>query len=426
MIHIEKNAVRFYNLEQSKKFDTISVEFTFSQILDKKMVAVRNLACQTLIRVLEEFPSKRETRAHFANLYAARVGSGVGKNGGIHEITFQFTFADPLVVKDEAYTLDTIFECMQEVMFKPRLENEVFLEQIVQVEKRMMQEKISQLYDDKMHYAQLKLVEKMYENTPFAIKAYGELADYDMLTSTDVFRSYTRMLAEDSLAIYAIGNVSENDFSLRFDKLFANIQQEAIAKIAINSKRICRVEKQTFQEFQDIKQTKLHIGYAIPITIESETYIAQKLAIDVLGGGSQSKLFQEVREKASLAYYASSTMDAYAQAMYIYAGVDESKKVEAEEIIDEQIICMQEGNISEQELSIAKLTAVHRITSIQDTQTGCIMLRRTLAKLNGIATISEWIEAIEGVSLQNIIDAAKTWEKDTVFILSPDGSAKNE
>lgn len=426
MLRIEKTETRTYYIEKSKKFDTISVELTFSQILNKLDVAKRNLVSQVLIRAVENFPTKLATRAYLADLYAARVSSGVGKNGGMHEVTIQFTFVDPQVANDDAYTMDTIFDCIRQILLTPALEEGIFQKKLVDVEKRVMQEKINQLYDDKMHYAQLQLVEKMFANTPFAIKAYGEVGDYDTISAADVYASYLEMLAKDTIDVYAIGDFEISVFERALDSILANTQQEAKTIELVPYTRETEEAVETYIEKQVINQTKLHIGYKIPVTIESPNYIQQKLAIDVFGGGTQSKLFQEVREKASLAYYASASMDAYAQAMYVYAGIDEKNAEKAQAIIDKQIECMQQGEITDEELTIAIITATHRLSAIQDTQGGCIMLHRTLSRLAGIETIEQWQDALKRVTKADVVQAAKTWKKDTVFMLVPEESNETE
>ncbi|MGL5043231.1 MAG: EF-P 5-aminopentanol modification-associated protein YfmF [Culicoidibacterales bacterium] len=424
MKHIVKSETRSYNIQQTAKFDTISVEITFSQILDKTTVAARNLVSQILTRALAKFPTKFETRAHFADLYAARVQSGVGKNGGIHEITFQFTFADPLIVKDEAYTLAKIYACIKAVIFDPFLIDGYFNPSIVTVENRIMQEKIKQLYDDKMHYAQLKLVEKMFANTPFSVKAYGELADYNIITNKQLIETYDHMIGLDNISVFAIGNIEPEKLEKALDEILGSTQKQALPLSITANSRTKVGEATFFTENQKVNQAKLHIGYQIPVTIKSPDYIKTKIAIDVLGSGSQSKLFQEVREKASLAYYASASMDAYAQAMYIYAGVDEQNLAEAQRIIELQIQRMQLGEITEEELAIAKITAKHRIIAITDSPSGCISLQRTLSYLVNIETIEQWLLAIEAVTIEDVKTAASDWKKDTVFILLPE--EKNE
>ena len=53
----------------------------------------------------------------------------------------------------------------------------------------------------------------------------------------------------------------------------------------------------------DVNQGKIVIGYRTGVAFEDDLYNALLIASDILGGGPNSKLFRNVREKESLAYY---------------------------------------------------------------------------------------------------------------------------
>ena len=70
-------------------------------------------------------------------------------------------------------------------------------------------------------------------------------------------------------------------------------------------------EVRNFTEEFDINQGKLSLGYNVDIDINSDEYFQMMVYNGILGGGVQSKLFQNVREKYSLAYYAFSRFDKF-------------------------------------------------------------------------------------------------------------------
>ena len=61
------------------------------------------------------------------------------------------------------------------------------------------------------------------------------------------------------------------------------------------------------REKQDMKQGKLHLGFSTPITFQHPDYPKMQMTNGVFGGFAHSKLFMNVREKESMAYYASSS-----------------------------------------------------------------------------------------------------------------------
>lgn len=413
-----ENELRSYNIQTLQKFPTITVEISFLQIQNEKDIEARNLVAKVLPQVLADFPTKIATKSYFSDLYAAKVYSGVKRSGDKHEVTFQFIFTDPKIIADENYDIDDLIACIRRVLLTPALENGCFTEKIVTVENTMMQARIANMYDDKSTYAQLQLLEQMFKGTPFAIRPYGKIENYQTLTNNEIYQAYQKMLNEDTMTIAVVGDVDASLLTTKLNAIFADIQQHSKPLITTAVAFEKRDEVQYFTETQALNQTKLHLGYRIPVTIHSVDYFKHRLAIEVLGGGAQSKLFQHVREQASLAYYVSAVMDAYAGAMYIYAGIDHEKITAAHEIILAQIEQMCIGNISAQELSMAKMNTLHRLSMMQDSALGLISLQRQLAEFKTVHTLAEWKTAIEAITVEDIMCAAKTWKEDTVFILT--------
>ena len=66
----------------------------------------------------------------------------------------------------------------------------------------------------------------------------------------------------------------------------------------------------------------------------------------ILGGGPHSKLFINVREKASLAYYAFARLEKFKGLMFVSAGIDVDKDEQTLDIIMEQLNAMTKGDIT--------------------------------------------------------------------------------
>ncbi|MCH2870219.1 insulinase family protein, partial [Listeria monocytogenes] len=68
-------------------------------------------------------------------------------------------------------------------------------------------------------------------------------------------------------------------------------------------------EVRVIHEQQAINQGTLVLGYQTETLFGDDDFVALHLANGLLGGFANSKIFINVREKASLAYYASSRID---------------------------------------------------------------------------------------------------------------------
>lgn len=421
----KKQDIRSYHIQTLKKFPTITFEIAFLQVQKAEALEARNLVAQVLLQVLADFPTKIATKSYFADLYSARIYSHVQRQGDKHEVSFQFVFTDPQVVGDAQYQLSDLLRAIKRVLLEPALEDGMFLADVVALEKTLIQARIANMDDDKSTYAQLKLLEHMFADTPFALRPYGELARYEALTVADVYQTYQKMLAEDTLMISVVGDVDVPTIEHAFTDMFKSIQTVSVALPPIVTQTREKKDVQTFVETQTLNQTRLHIGYRMPATLQTPDYFVHRVASEILGGGAQSKLFQNVRERASLAYSIQAMMAPFAGALFIYAGVDHGKVDAAHAIIREQIQDMQQGVITAEEVTLAKSNLLHRLSMAQDRPLELIRLQKQLVAFPYVHTLSDWKQALQSVTIEDIIKETKTWEEDTVFILT-DKTTKKE
>ena len=88
----------------------------------------------------------------------------------------------------------------------------------------------------------------------------------------------------------------------------------------------------------------------------------------ILGGTANSKMFQEVREKASLAYSAGSTYLRYKGNIFIKCGIEIKNYPKAMEIIKKQLEDMKNGVFTDEDMKNAKKGIISVIKSIDDEQ----------------------------------------------------------
>src|SRR5690606_1992842 len=106
--------------------------------------------------------------------------------------------------------------------------------------------------------------------------------------------------------------------------------------------------------------------YKTNTTIFSGDYFALAVFNAIFGGGAHSKLFNEVREKHSMAYSIYSSFDKFAGVMTIGAGVDFTKFDRAKELIDEELQKMIDGEFSNEEMEIARTKMISTLHSMED------------------------------------------------------------
>ena len=89
-------------------------------------------------------------------------------------------------------------QLLSELVFSPALENGAFLPLYVTQEKRTLKQRIQAVYDDKMRYSNLRLVQEMCKSEPYALHVNGEFDDVEHITPQDLYEAYQKPYAKIS------------------------------------------------------------------------------------------------------------------------------------------------------------------------------------------------------------------------------------
>ena len=166
----------------------------------------------------------------------------------------------------------------------------------------------------------------------------------------------------------------------------------------------------------DVGQGNLVIGVRLNSNAENAKYIGSVYNA-ILGGGANSKLFQNVREKESLAYTASSNFKRQKDTIFIRAGIEISKFEKALSTIKKQLEDIKNGNFSDEDIQNSKeliVASIKAISSEQDTEITYYYGQELSDKF---VSLDEYIENINKVSKDEIQEVAQSCFMDTVYFL---------
>ena len=179
---------------------------------------------------------------------------------------------------------------------------------------------------------------------------------------------------------------------------------------------ITEVKEKVIEESAEITQGKLVIGMNVETNVENSKNIAL-IYNAILGGTATSKLFQNVREKASLAYTASSNYIRQKNSIFIRCGIEIENYEKALKIIKEQIEDMKQGNFTEEELENTKQYIISAIEAIEDEQDTQIAYSFSHEISKTRDSINEYKKGVELVTKQQVIDLANTIKINTIYFL---------
>ncbi|KAB7708107.1 insulinase family protein [Bacillus aerolatus] len=408
-----------YNLHivRTDKYKTNTIVWKMKAPLQKETVTKRALLPYVLQSGSEKYPTSTDLRSYLDDLYGASFYVDLAKKGDYHTISFSMEVANEKFLKEGEPLLEQALQFLHEILQKPNAENGAFNSEIVIDEKRNLKQRIESIYDDKMRYASARLLEEMYAGDPYALQSNGILEDVEGINETDLYSYYEQAFTGDEMDLYIVGDVEAGQVEKMADRLFQfnsrTPQSSKAAKTAATS-----VKPKEIKEKQEINQGKLHIGCRTHVTFGDDDYIALQLFNGVFGGFSHSKLFTNVREKESLAYYAASRLESHKGFLMVLSGIDSKNYTKAVEIIREQLTAMKNGEISDSELLQTKAVIRNQLLETIDTARGVIEMLYQNVVAGKEMTIDHWLEAVEQTTKEEITAVADKVEMDTIYFLS--------
>src|SRR5699024_202604 len=97
---------------------------------------------------------------------------------------------------------------------------------------------------------------------------------------------------------------------------------------------------------EEVIQAKLNLIYQTNAYYLQENYFAFQVLNGLFGGFPHSKLFMNIREKESMAYYVSSSLDTFRGMMMVQTGIQTENRDRVLQLISEQLDTLRTGDIS--------------------------------------------------------------------------------
>ena len=432
---------------ENNKFKTNEIA-VFATIKQTQENATKNaLIPAVLRRGSTNYRNQLEISKKLENMYGANFNCGVDKSGDYIILKFFIETINNEYSDSKENLAQEAFNLLTDIVFNPLVENDGFNINYVKQEKDNLAKIINSKKDDKANYAYQRCIEEMFKNNPYGIYKYGSLQDLEKINEKNLYGYYLNLIQNSQIFIYINGknansiNVDENinnNFKIAFnnnsneynenDDLQEKNENAEIEnnknKDIEDNKNIEIVDNKNAEivalqpinivkEKLDVTQGKLIIGLNAP----SENKYAVTMYNTILGGGANSKLFQNVREKESLAYYASSRYIRRKNAIIIRTGIELANYDKAVKVIKEQLEEMKKGNISDYELASAKTLILASLKLIPESQEDIMAFDFDQDVFNENLTFEQYYKKIENITLKEIIDVANQVKINTIYYL---------
>ena len=362
-------------------------------------------------------PTLAQISQEMEEMYGASFDCGIDKTGDNHVLKFYIeTINDNFVTQKDENMLKTAIEKLLEIIFNPLIENKAFKQEYINQEKENIKRIINGKVDNKARYAFDRCLEEMYKDRPYGLYKYGYIEDLEKINAENLYEYYQKMISECKIDIFVSGNIDEVTRIVEENENIKKLQEREPQYIINRIEKKEETQEKEVIEQMDVTQGKVVIGLDLRLDDEKQMYDAVVYNA-ILGGSANSKMFQEVREKASLAYTAGSRYIRYKSNIFIKCGIEIKNYQKAMEIIRKQLEDMKNGIFTDEDIKNAKKGIISVIKSIDDEQDTQITYQFGHELTNIKTTEEEYTEKINKVTKEDIIKVAKSITVNTVYFL---------
>lgn len=411
-----KKGIKLHTIK-TEKFKTNLIAVFLSMPITRENVTKNALISSILRRGCISMPTSLDISKTLENLYGATFDNGIDKTGDNQILKFYIeTINDNYLPQSDENMLKISIEKLLEIVFNPLIKDGKFNEEYLKQEKENIKRIIEGKTDNKALYATERCIEEMYKNKPFGLYKYGYVEDIEKIDAESLYEYYKKMISTCKIDIFVSGNVDEQIMQILGENENIKKLQERETKVIFGIENKEKVDENEIIEQMDVTQGKIVIG--MDLTLENTTQKYATIVYNaILGGTANSKMFQEVREKASLAYSAGSTYLRYKGNILIKCGIEIKNYEKTLEIIRKQLEDMENGIFTDEDIQNAKKSIISGIKSIEDEQDTEITYFFGQELTNEKTLTDEYIKNIEKVSKEDIIKIAKSLQINTIYFL---------
>ncbi|MDP4118777.1 MAG: pitrilysin family protein [Bacillota bacterium] len=402
-----KNGINIY-ANKENKFKTWSVSIYIYRPLNAAEASQDALMSKVLKSATKNYPTRAAMAKRLDWLYGTSITTGVIKYADVHITIITLKAVCDKYLPEKIST--DVLKFGKEILLEPKTDGEGFDKEIVDIEKENLKKLIESYVNEKALYADKRCIEIMCADEPFGTDERGTIEELEKIDEKSLYKHYEDVLKNSKIDIFTSGDIDEKEVEEVFGDITSN---GAIPEVTIG-KPSEKVKEVT--ESMDVTQGKLVMGFRTSHTAAQDK--CKAMVFNALFGGSPtSKLFNNVREKLSLAYYANTRMYFSKGIMMARSGIEIDKYDKVREEILTQLKEVCDGNITDAEMDNAIAHIINVYTSLSDDPETAEAVKAGQIIEGDERSMEELIEGMRKVTKEDVIEIAKGITLDTVYFL---------
>jgi predicted Zn-dependent peptidase len=374
---------------RTAKFKTFLIALRFAGAFSHETLNARSILPELLLDGTKTWPSREALQQQMDGLYGLSVTPSTDKMGRQSVISLDLKAVDGRYLPEATPTLIPALDLLQEIVYRPKLYRGRFRKKNTEEEIRLLREEFEAEYADKPEWAYQRFMKLMFAGELHQFRAKGDPETLESLGADDLARAYHALLENDRVTILVVGDFDPRDVAEAVASRFRFGGKEPKLPWLDDEIPPFR-EPRLIREIGDFRQARIHVGFRLPIRFGDPDFYAATLANAVLGEFDHSRLFRKVREEHSLCYFIQSQYDSNKGFLSVHAGTDPDQTDRVLTLIEETIQDLRAGDLSLEELALAKESVAKRIRQNADSPDQLAMLDYLYHGLLGRGYSPEW------------------------------------
>lgn len=274
----------------------------------------------------------------------------------------------------------------------------------VDMEKKIVLQEISMCENDPSSYIHDLFAETMWKDHALAHNEAGTAEIVRGLDAEDLRKYYEERYVRPNIAVFACGNVDHGEVMDWAEDGF-----DAMPDGRPNERAAPRVVDGGYRHFER-KEDHCYVGMGFPAYDAADPRRPALTMLNaVLGSGSSSRMFQQVREERALVYSVYNYVDQNSDGSSIgtFFSSTEENVLEAVETVGKVLRGIKEDGVTPEELSKARnLVKGANIRRAESTEHELYRLARGTMLTGNAATLDDWLKRMDAVTAEDVMAVA--------------------
>lgn len=411
-----------YNIHiiDDKRFHTIIFKVFFTENVTYEKITSHNFITNLLLYASNKYDTKSKLLRKSQDIYSMYPYASSVRLGNLLITKFTLCMVNSVYI-DENYLKENLL-LLKEIILNPLIEDNAFSSKYFEIVKNEEINEIKVQYEDPRTYANMHLLDMLEKDKTmkYNLTSFSKLDVIEKLNPQNLYQDYLEMLNNSKIDIFVSGNITnENELvknivnNFNFPNNHYNLDLPYIRHFRKN--RNIKLKKETLH----YNQSKISMAIkAYDLNRREIKYILPVFS-NILGGGFNSLLMQEVRENNSLAYYISSYYNKLDSLIVLNSGINKDNYEKVIKLIKDTLENIKNGNFDISYLRENVMDYISEIESLNDNNNSLIEYYYGI-ELFKSESVEDKIKIVKKITKNDIVKIAKKVRIDSIFYLEGD------